>query len=160
MTKITKALLLALTLSLISALVGFANADSTLLERAPIINDGRETSGTMDEFRLELEENLTAEEKAFVEKVKINAGVHQLNNLVVISLGEKPNPGYGIEFVKQEMIWEQLKIYIKEVKPDPNQMYAQVITFPYLLARVELPPYTTLQIIDADTGKPFVFQGQ
>lgn len=125
-----------------------------------IINKPKETIEINKEFTLVQEESLSEEERAFVQRVKTSPGVHQQDNLMVIALGEKPNAGYGIEYVKQEMSWEQLKVYIKETKPDPNQMYAQVITYPYLVAKVELPPYTTLQIMDADTGKPFVFQGE
>lgn len=124
------------------------------------INKKVEAIETLNEFTLVLDERLSEEERAYVEQVKTSPGIHQQGNLVVIALGEKPNPGYGIEFVKQEMSWEQLKVYIKQTKPDPNQMYAQVISYPYLVAKVDLPPYTTLQIMDAETEKPFVFEGE
>ncbi len=122
-----------------------------------VINKGREINGEAGEFTVIPEEKLTAAEKAYIDTVKTSPGVHQIGNFVVIALGAKPNPGYGVEFVKQEMSWEQLKVYIKETKPDPNQMYSQVISYPYIVAKVELPPYTTLQIINAETGEDFVF---
>jgi hypothetical protein len=100
------------------------------------------------------EASLTAEEKAFIEQVKYQQGIHQKDNLYVIANGKSPNTGYGLQITKQEMSWEQARVYVKLTKPKPGNAYAQVITYPYLAGKVNLPPYTTVTFIDADTGKP------
>jgi hypothetical protein len=58
------------------------------------------------QFELVNEENLTDLEKAFVDHAKKNKGVHQFGSLYVISVGPKPNPGYGLKFEKQEQTLE------------------------------------------------------
>lgn len=116
-----------------------------------------QSQGKLDDFRLADAASLTEDEKAFVEKVRKTRGVHQQGELVVIALGSMPNPGYGIEFDKQISSWEQVKVYVKLTQPKPDQMYLQVISYPYLVGKIKLAPYTTLSVIDSDTGKP-VFQ--
>ncbi len=110
----------------------------------------------LDQFVVEDPSALTADEQAFVASVKGGTGVHQKGNLVVIARGESPNPGYGIAYVKQQLSWEKLTIYVKLTKPEAGRMYPQVISYPYLLGRVELSPYTTISVIDVDTGEPLV----
>lgn len=97
--------------------------------------------------------DLTSEEKAFVDENRTTAGVHKLGNLYMISLGSKPNPGYGIEFVKNVQSWEQLFVHVKLTGPEPGKMYPQVIAYPYLLGRAELPAYTTMLVIDDETNE-------
>jgi len=101
------------------------------------------------------EELLSEEELAFIDKSKLEPGVHQKGTLYVISLGEKPNPGYQLEFIKSETTWEQECIYVKQIFPKEGIMYPQVIHYPYIVGRLQLPTkYMTVSIIDADTGKP------
>ncbi|MEJ8543888.1 stalk domain-containing protein [Brevibacillus borstelensis] len=107
-----------------------------------------------EEFKQVDVASLSEDEKAFVQKVKGTQGVHQQGDLYVIARGQSPNPGYGIEIVKTEMSWEQLKVYVKLTKPEPGRMYAQVISYPFVVAKVKLPPYTTLVVLDAATKKP------
>ncbi|QQE75477.1 protease complex subunit PrcB family protein [Brevibacillus composti] len=111
-----------------------------------------------DQFKQVDFASLTQEEKDFVQKAKGRAGVHQLGDLYVIARGQSPNPGYGIEVVGTEWSWEQLKVYVRLTKPEPGRMYAQVISYPYVLVKVKLPPYTTLVVLDADTQQP-LFEG-
>jgi len=99
-------------------------------------------------------EDLTKEEQAFVEKVRKTRGVHQKGNLYAIARGESPNPGYGLRVVGSETQWEQVRVFVKLTKPEPGLMYPQVIAYPYVLARVTLPNYTTVAFLDADTKKP------
>ncbi|WP_421072872.1 stalk domain-containing protein [Pelotomaculum propionicicum] len=98
---------------------------------------------------------LSVEQRAFIDSVKLIKGVHHKDNLYVIALGEKPNPGYGLEIIKTEMSWEQAKVYVKLTTPDPDKMYAAVITYPYVVGRAVLPPYTTLSFINVETGGYF-----
>lgn len=107
-----------------------------------------------DSFVLLTFDSLSGEEKDFVREASLKKGIHRLGNLYVIARGESPNPGYGIRIVRQELKWEQLFVYVSLTKPEPGKMYPQVISYPYLLARVNLPKYTTISFIDADTGKP------
>jgi hypothetical protein len=97
--------------------------------------------------------SLTADEKDFVEKAKQNTGVSHLGNLYIISRGMSPNPGYGLQIVKQEMSGEQATVYLRKTNPDPGKAYAAVISYPYVAGRVTLPAYTTIRFVDADTGK-------
>ncbi|MET3287770.1 UNVERIFIED_CONTAM: hypothetical protein ABID98_000340 [Brevibacillus sp. OAP136] len=100
---------------------------------------------------------LTEEEKAFVAQNKTKPGVHKQGNLYMVALGAQPNPGYGIKLVKNEQSWEQLLVHVQRTKPEPGKMYPQMIAYPYLLGRADLPSYTTLVVIDDETGKPMIF---
>jgi PrcB C-terminal/Copper amine oxidase N-terminal domain len=97
--------------------------------------------------------SLTAEEQKFVESVKNERGVHRQGDLFVIARGESPHPGYGLKVTGTQWTWEQLIVGVKMTSPDPNKMYPQVISYPYIVARAELPPYTTVVFVDADTNK-------
>lgn len=96
---------------------------------------------------------LSSEQKAFIEKVKKTKGIHQEGDLYIIALGEQPNPGYGLEIVKTEMSWEQATVYIKLTKPEPDKMYAAVISYPHLAGKVNLPKYTTIRFVNIETGE-------
>lgn len=100
------------------------------------------------------ESTLSGEEKAFIEEVKRTKGIHRKGALCVIALGAQPNPGYGLEIVKTEMSWEQAKVYVKLTRPEPGKMYATVISYPYLVGRVNLPKYTTISFLNVETGEP------
>lgn len=108
-----------------------------------------------DKFALVDTAKLTAEERAFIESVKGERSVYNKGDLYVIARGPSPNPGYGLKVVKVQQSWEQLLVYVKLTSPDPDRMYPQVITYPYLVGKAKLPPYTTLVVIDADTNQPF-----
>ncbi|MCG5253094.1 stalk domain-containing protein [Brevibacillus agri] len=112
-----------------------------------------------DAFVLVDEKQLSKEEQDFIESVKGKRGVHQRGDLYVIARGQAPHPGYGLQVTKVEQKWEQLFVYVKQSEPAPGMMYPQVIAYPYLTAKVKLPPYTTISFIDADTNKP-LFEGQ
>ncbi|WP_400162805.1 stalk domain-containing protein [Brevibacillus sp. TJ4] len=105
-------------------------------------------------------DQLTAEEQAFVQSVYQKRGVHQQGDLFVIARGESANPGYGVKVTGTEWSWEQLIVDVKWTEPDPDMMYAQVITYPYVVVRAELPPYTTVLFRDADTKKPLFETGE
>jgi hypothetical protein len=106
-----------------------------------------------DAFKLITADALSEKEKAFVNEVRTKRGIHKLGDLYVIARGPSPNPGYGLKVVNVEQGMEQMKVYVKLTKPEPGLMYPQVIAYPYLLARVNLPPYTTIQFYDAATDK-------
>lgn len=116
------------------------------------------SSGQNDSFVLVDEKQLTEAEQEFVESVKGKQGIHQQGDLYVIARGQSPHPGYGLQVTKVQQSWEQLLVYVKLTEPVPGMMYPQVITYPYLTAKVKLPPYNTIVFIDADTNKP-LFEG-
>jgi len=111
-------------------------------------------AGQPDTFSVVTSDTLTTQEKAFIQEMKQTKGIHQQGNLYVISRGEAPNPGYGIEIVKQQVSWEQVTVYVRLTSPEPGKMYPQVIAYPYVAGNIDLSPYTTIQFIDVDTGKP------
>lgn len=112
------------------------------------------------QFTLVKNEDLTELEKLFVEHAKENQGVYQYGSLYVISLGAKPNPGYGLEFEKQEQTFEQLKLYVKKTFPEENMVYPNVISYPYVVGRFNLPPYTTFSVLETESNKPLFNKGK
>ncbi|PLT32600.1 protease complex subunit PrcB family protein [Bacillus sp. V5-8f] len=108
------------------------------------------------QFQLVHEAQLSDVEKAFFKIAKEHKGVHKFGSLYVIAAGPKPNAGYRLTFEKQEQLFEQMNIYVKHTTPEPGRSYAQVIVNPSIIARIDLPPYTTLSVLDAETKKPFV----
>lgn len=99
-------------------------------------------------------ELLSESEKEFVQQKKFEPGVFQQGTLYVIALGERPHLGYGLEFVKSETIWEQEKIFVRQTLPKEGMMYPQVIHYPYIIGRLQLPTkFMTVSVIDIDTGK-------
>ncbi|MBO8165229.1 MAG: protease complex subunit PrcB family protein [Brevibacillus sp.] len=111
-----------------------------------------ETKGS-GQFVLVDEADLTEKEKMFVEKVVKEPGVYRLGDLYVIARGQTPHPGYGLELVKQQMSGEQLLVYVRLTEPEEGKLYAQVISYPYLVGRAKLPPHVTMVVLDAATGK-------
>lgn len=99
-------------------------------------------------------DKLTGEEQAYVESVRKEQGIYQKGNLYVIARGESPNPGYGLQVTHTQWSWEQLLVYVKLTKPEPGKLYTQAIAYPYIAAKADLPPYTTVVFLDADTKKP------
>lgn len=98
--------------------------------------------------------SLTDNEREFVNRNKNEQGLHQQGTLYLISLGEKPNSGYQLEFIKSKTTFEQEKIFVKQILPKEGQMYLQVIQSPYIIGRLKLPSkYMSVSIIDIDTNK-------
>ncbi len=99
-------------------------------------------------------ESLSESEKEFVEKNRYEPGIFQQGTLYLIALGQRPHPGYGLEFVKSDTTWEQEKIFVRQTLPKEGMMYPQVIHYPYIIGRLQLPTkYMTVSVIDIDTGK-------
>jgi hypothetical protein len=115
--------------------------------------EGPEQPDNTNIFTVVNEFTLSDEQRAFIDSVKQVKGIHHKDNLYVLALGERPNPGYGLEIVKTEMSWEQAKVYVKLKTPEPDMMYAAVISYPYLAGMAVLPPYTTISFINVETGE-------
>lgn len=106
-------------------------------------------------------ESLSESEQEFVEQNKFEPGVYQQGTLYLIALGQRPHPGYGLEFVKSETTWEQEKVYVKQTLPKEGMMYPQVIHYPYIIGRLQLPTkYMSVSVIDVDTGKDLFEKAQ
>lgn len=97
---------------------------------------------------------LNNEQKQLIEKWKETKGVYCLDDLYIITAGALPNPSYGLEIVKTETSWEQVKVYVRvtELKQD-GVSYPEVISYPYIIGKLNLPPYTSLLFVDAETGE-------
>jgi hypothetical protein len=108
-----------------------------------------------NEFQLVDQEKLTDVEKAFVKIAREHKGVHKFGTLYVIAAGPKANLGYGLKYEKQEQLLEHLIIYVKETTPELGKFYADVMSYPCIVGRVNLPPYTTLSVFDVDSKKAF-----
>ncbi|WP_232700161.1 protease complex subunit PrcB family protein [Brevibacillus daliensis] len=108
----------------------------------------------MDSSKVVSEESLSQKEKAFLNEMKQTKGIHQMGDLFVIARGEMPNNGYNLKVTRTVQSWEQLFVYIELSEPDPDQVYVQQITYPYVLVRAQLPPYTTISFLDDHTQKP------
>lgn len=102
------------------------------------------------------ESTLPKEQQGFVQKAKMQKGVHNQDNLYVISRGTCPNPGYGIEVVGEKTTEEQTIVYVKLSNPNPGKMYAQVITTPYIVAKTKAPTHVT--VVDYETKQPLFEQ--
>lgn len=96
---------------------------------------------------------LSEAERAFVEKVKMDKGVHKLGDLYVVARGQQPNPGYGIKMVKSQMETDRAVVYVRLTEPEPDMMYAAVIVYPYLAGRIHLNQDVPLVFINADNGE-------
>ncbi|RDI41634.1 protease complex subunit PrcB family protein [Falsibacillus pallidus] len=101
-------------------------------------------------------EDLSKEEKQFVDEVKTMKGIYQKDDLYVIALGPKPTAGYTLNFVKQKESWEQIMLYFKETKPDPEAMNAEVITYPYIVAKMAKPKTVSLSFLDSETSEELI----
>lgn len=96
---------------------------------------------------------LSKDQQAFVKQFKNKKGVYNMGDLYVISRGPCPNPGYGLQIVGEKSTWEEAMVYVRLTNPQPNKMYTQVITTPYLVGKVKVPPYTSVSFINIDTEK-------
>ncbi len=61
----------------------------------------------------------------------------QKKTYLLISLGQRPNPGYRLEVVKVEPSQEGTDVLIEEKLPLPGKMYPQVVVYPYIVAEVQ-----------------------
>ena len=104
-------------------------------------------------FTLVNKSELSVEQKLRIEKWKRTKGVYRLDDLYVIAAGWQPNPGYGLEIVKTEISWEQVTVYVGVTKPNPGNKQLQVISYPYIIGKMNLAPYTSLRFVDAGTGE-------
>ncbi|MBP0725670.1 protease complex subunit PrcB family protein [Bacillus sp. RG28] len=118
-------------------------------------DDAKKQSEISNQFQLVDQAKLSDVEKAFVKIAREHKGVHKFGTLYVIAAGPKANLGYGLKYEKQEQLLERLIIYVKETTPEPGKAYADVISYPCIIGRVNLPPYTTLSVYDVDIKKAF-----
>jgi hypothetical protein len=99
----------------------------------PYILNEKELNTTFDGYIEEIE-NLKLQEGFYVfdnEKYSIKDN----NVYVMISLGQRGTPGYGLEVRSIEDIEGISAITIQETKPAPDMMLPQVITYPYIVVR-------------------------
>jgi hypothetical protein len=53
----------------------------------------------------------------------------------LVALGSRPNPGYGLEITADKALYRHgvLTLPVRETKPDPDKMYAQVLVSPCMV---------------------------
>ena len=71
--------------------------------------------------------------------------------MYIITAGWQPYLGYGLENVKTETSWEQMTVYVRVTKP--NSPIFPAISYPYIIGKMNLAPYTSLRFVDAETGE-------
>ena len=103
-------------------------------------------------FTLVNKSELSVEQQLLIEAWKRTKGVYRLDDLYVIAAGPQPNPGYRLEIVKTETSWEQVTVYVQVTKAKLGSQI-QVISYPYIIGKMNLAPYTTLRFVDAGTGE-------
>jgi len=111
-----------------------------LLELRPMILSGLRPSdippGWMV-FRSEAQWNEFWLQHSFKPAPEVDFGQY---TLVVIFLGQKPNPGYSVKIVEAREFPEKVVVRAVQSEPAPDRLYAQVIVHPYdavLIRRTE-----------------------
>ena len=72
---------------------------------------------------------------------------------LVASIGMKPNPGYGVEFLGLHQVNSEITVSLKLSEPEAGKVYAQVIVYPIAVARIrkaDLGRYDSLNAIFVD----------
>jgi hypothetical protein len=138
----------------VPCLIGILSIIAATDASAQQVNQVSESQAASNQFELVNEENLTELEKVFVDYAKMYEGIHRFGSIYVISLGEQPNPGFGLKLEQQIQTWEQFHLYVKKIVPEEGKEYPQVISYPYMVGKLHLPPYTTISVLDPDTKKP------
>ena len=106
----------------IGLLVGMlfaASSTAVFANDVPVIDDKKmeEQANEFLHFTPVTNESLSESEEEFVNQKKFEPGVYQQGTLYVIALGQRPHPGYGLEFVRSETTWEQEKIFVRQTLP-------------------------------------------
>lgn len=90
---------------------------------------------------LKEQKRLPAPVLEWIQEKKRSRGVFefrwQKHTYLLISLGQRPNPGYRLEVVKVEPSPEGTDVLIEEKLPLPGRMYPQVVVYPYIVAEVQ-----------------------
>jgi hypothetical protein len=96
---------------------------------------------------------LTPEQRTFVETVSKRAGLYSEGDLVIFSLGQKYESGYGIEFVKQEENENRVRLYVKLSKPGEADLTTQAVTYSYIVGKMVLPAIANVGFYNIDTNE-------
>ena len=71
-------------------------------------------------------------------------------SLLVVYLGAQPNPGYQVQLLEEQakLLGNRLRVGVERVMPDPDMLYAQVVTYPCLLLSIPNGAYQQVEVID------------
>lgn len=69
-------------------------------------------------------------------KGKISTEDVKQSNFVILNMGEKPTGGYAITVESVIETEKNIVIKVKEIKPDPEAMLTQSITYPYCVLKI------------------------
>ena len=84
--------------------------------------------------------------------LSLDFGTH---SLLVVYLGDQPNPGYQVQLLKNDALQmgDSLRIEIERILPLPDMMYPQMITSPCLLLQIPTGRYQQIEVFD-QYGEP------
>ncbi|MDQ0417430.1 hypothetical protein J2Z48_001603 [Croceifilum oryzae] len=74
---------------------------------------------------------------------KVHSGLHKIQmedeEYTLISLGMRPNPGYQLQVTNIVQQDNQVKVEVTEQEPTPGTFYPQMIVYPYVLTKSDVP---------------------
>lgn len=119
--------------------------------------DGEEngiTSNDIAYFIVE-DKDVPKEMMEIIKQEKTKGGTQVILNegsqYVFIGLGERKTGGYGIHINSVEDVEGSISIVYNETKPNPDSMLIQVITYPYVVLRID-----SMLPIEITKGKPII----
>lgn len=59
------------------------------------------------------------------------------HTFILITRGEKKTGGYGLELTKLEKQDNKIAVFVEYTDPKPDQVVIQVVTYPYLIVKLE-----------------------
>lgn len=87
----------------------------------------------------------------WVQQHRATRGIHRIefdgHTYILIGRGQKANSGYGVDVTKVTSANGKITVTIEVRNPKPGEMYAQVITYPYVL--IQIPQ--TSQTVELDS---------
>ncbi|MDQ0247095.1 hypothetical protein J2S09_004736 [Bacillus fengqiuensis] len=81
-------------------------------------------------------------------------GIYHLgDDLYIISAGSQPTLGYKVAIVKTVTSGEQMKVYVRVMKPLGAASPGAASDYPYVIGKSNVPSHITLTFIDVETGE-------
>lgn len=103
--------------------------------------------------------DLTPEMERWVEDRKLEPGVHIGEfgsiRLVLVTDGERPTAGYSLDIARVDSTGPAWIVEVSRQEPGPDEMVAEVITYPYALVGFRDTQEKPIRVRDAETGQPW-----
>ena len=70
--------------------------------------------------------------------------------ILLISMGQKPNGGYGLSLTAEEAVIEnrEARIPVRWSEPEPNGLYTQALVYPQLVIKMEKGAFDSIAVVD------------